>query len=417
MTSTSQRSATTGRHPGWSDADRILRSAADLVARSVALGAITAVVAFLLGFGFPTLVFIGPYWLVLLPAAAAGGVGAAAMLAVARALGWNVRSEKIAVLTGAAVLGSPMPFAFAAVFGPTVGLSWWLWFPAAVVVAAFAYRQFLRDPMDGWRPVLVRLLFGSGLALGALGFSTFAVVGAWPSWAPAVGWRLPAPLVAIIIAGALGLGALLVSVGPFPTRAARAASWGGTAFAIACITALMLGLATRPGDRAPEPAPAADAPVAPDAWGDPQSGNPGDQQRPDMPMPSVDEGRHQFAALAEATVDAAGADAIWRDSPAAPVLEEACDGGIRFRIDAELAMGVITDTTTDEHDRDVTERNLAAADRIVRSWAALGLGTAEIIHGEPILGGAALGAVDYARVNFEFGVAQPRIEGRCLPTG
>jgi hypothetical protein len=133
-------------------------------------------------------------------------------------------------------------------------------------------------------------------------------------------------------------------------------------------------------------------------------------------MPSIEEGRRQFAALVAATVGAAGSDAIWRDTPAVPVLEEACVGGIRFRIDAELAMGVITDTTTDEQDREVTEQNLAAADRIVRAWAALGLGTAEVIHGEPIMGGAVFAAVDHAKVDFAFGVAQPRVEGRCLPT-
>jgi hypothetical protein len=40
-----------------------------------------------------------------------------------------------------------------------------------------------------------------------------------------------------------------------------------------------------------------------------------------------------------------------------------------------------------------------------------------VLHGEPILGGAAMSAVDFATVDFAFGVAQPRIEGRCLAIG
>jgi hypothetical protein len=396
-----------------SDADRNLRSAADLVARSISIGALLAGAAFLLGLAFPVLLFIGPLWLVLLPAAAAGGVGSAALLVIARALGWRVHAERTAVLLGATVLAAPMLFTFAVVFGPSVGVSWWVWLPAAVLIPLFAYRGVLRDPFDTWRPVLVRLFFGLGLALGALGFMLFAFIGAWSAWGSDDGSRTLASLVTILIAGALGLGALLVSVGPFANAAARAAAWGGAILAVACVVALMLGLALRSTPNEPEAGPMPEAPV-PEVWSDPETGHSGDQPRPDVPEPTVEEAREQFAALADATAEAAGVDAIWRDSPAVPVLEEACEGGIRLRIDAELAMGVITDTTTDEHDRAVTEQNLAAADRIVHSWAALGLGTAEIIHGEPILGGAALAAVDHAKVDFAFGVAQPRVEGRCL---
>lgn len=72
------------------------------------------------------------------------------------------------------------------------------------------------------------------------------------------------------------------------------------------------------------------------------------------------------------------------------------------------------DTSTDEHDREVSEANLAAADRIVLAWSGLGLDTPDIIHGEPILGGADMSAVEWAKVDFAFGVAQPHVEGRCL---
>ena len=88
------------------------------------------------------------------------------------------------------------------------------------------------------------------------------------------------------------------------------------------------------------------------------------------------------------------------------------DGTTRLRIDAQFAMGVVTDTTTDEHDRERSpSANLAAADRIVLAWAALGLGTPEAIHGEPILGGAELGAVDVAKVDFAFGGRQAAHRG------
>ena len=411
---TTERGADPAPNGVRSETDRILRSAADLVARSISLGALLAGAAFLLGLAFPILLFIGPLWLVLLPAAAAGGVGASATLAIVRAIGWRLRAEWIAVLLSAAILASPMLVAFTAVFGPSGGVSWWVWLPAAVLIPLFAYRGVLRDPFDTWRPVLVRLLFGLGLALGALGFTLFAFVGAWSAWGSDGGSRTFAPFVTIlIIAGSLGLGALLVSVGPFTDAAARVAAWGGAILAVACVTALMLGLALRSTPSRPDAVSVPEAP-APEVWSDPETGYSGDQPRPDVPMPSVEEAREQFATLVAATVDAASPGATWRDSPAVPVLEEACAGGIRLLIDAELAMGVITDTTTDEHDREVTEQNLAAADRIVRSWGALGLGTAEVIHGEPILGGADLAAVDFAKVDFEFGVAQPRVEGRCL---
>ena len=93
------------------------------------------------------------------------------------------------------------------------------------------------------------------------------------------------------------------------------------------------------------------------------------------------------------------------------------DGRTMLRIDAEFAMGLVTDTTTDEQDRAVTEAILAVADRIVLAWAGAGLGTPEVILGEPILGGAEVGSVEFAKVDFAFGVAQPRIEGRCLSSG
>jgi hypothetical protein len=97
------------------------------------------------------------------------------------------------------------------------------------------------------------------------------------------------------------------------------------------------------------------------------------------------------------------------------VTEAPCEGGIVLTLDGELAMGVITDTTTDEHDREITDENLAAAQRIGAAWRTLGMSSPEPLHGEQHFGGGGLGAVEHAVVAFDFGVAQPRIDGRCVP--
>ncbi len=409
-------------------ADHHLRAGAQLVGTSITAGTVVLLGAWLLGIAVPALLFVVAgylYALFLLPlVAAVGGVAGGAALVVCRALGAERRMERLVVPAAAALLSIPALLALRAVLGAATLGDWWPWVAAAALAAAFAHWRLLRHPLDDWRPVLVRLLFGLGLALGSLGLLLLLSAGFWSSLLGDGQVRgLPGYVAVLGVAGVLGLAALCVSLGPFPTRTAAALAWSGMALLSASIVAVMLGVVVQSA-RSDPVAPAAQQPAVVDpepgsSDPDPDAGTgfPGEEPRAEVPVPSLDEGRAQFAALAAATVEAAGPDAIWRDDPAAVVREVDCgDGTTRLSIDAEFAMGVVTDTTTDEHDREVTERNLAAADRIVLAWAGLGLGTPEVIHGEPILGGAELGAVDVAKVDFAFGVAQPRIEGRCLPT-
>ncbi|MFB6609472.1 hypothetical protein ACFCVO_04080 [Agromyces sp. NPDC056379] len=141
----------------------------------------------------------------------------------------------------------------------------------------------------------------------------------------------------------------------------------------------------------------------------------GEPPVPEPLPPSLEEGRRQFAVLADTAAAAAGAGAIWSEARPLAVVEEACEGGIRLRLGGEFTTGVITDTTSDEHDREVTDGNVAAAERIVSAWQAVGLGSGERIHDEPSMGGGSLGAVETAHIDFEFGIVLPSVEGECLP--
>lgn len=133
--------------------------------------------------------------------------------------------------------------------------------------------------------------------------------------------------------------------------------------------------------------------------------------------PSLDEGRRQFQELATLAVEAAGPGARWREPGGIVVVEEPCAFGVLLRIDALYRMGEITDTSSDEHDREVVDDNVAAAERIGRAWRAGGLGDIEMLRGEPHFGAGAFTAVDAATIGYDFGVAQPRVVSRCLPAG
>ena len=389
---------------------RILRASAQLAGTAVLAGSIATLVALVLTFAFPVLflLFMVPWPFVPL-AAASGGIAGGAGLAVVRVLGWSVRVEAVVVASAAALGSIPVLLAVSAL---SSGISPWLgvaWIAAAVVATAYGHRRTLRHPLDEWRPVLVRLLVGVGLAIAIAG--VFLLPSA--RW---FGGSLPAILA---LGGVLLLCGILISLGPFPSRTSAGLAWAGFTLLVASIMAVMVGVTLQSQFTAP-----AASPPPPAVWGgdpadfDPTTDRPREPGANDVPPPTLEEGRAQFAALAAATIDAAGPDARWRDEPGVVVSEVDCgDGSTALRIDAEFAMGEITDTTTDEQDRAVTEANLAAADRIVVAWSEAGLGTPEVLHGEPILGGAGTSAVDYAKVDFAFGVAQPRIEGRCLPNG
>jgi hypothetical protein len=400
---------------------RTLRAAAQLAGTAILAGGIATVACWILGLGVPILFFVvGSYWMLVPPASAVGGIAGGAAVGVSRALGCSVLVERIAVPIAAAAGSVPTLLALDAVLGDGLLGVWWLWVGIATAAAAVGHMRVLRHPASDWRSVLVRLLFGLGLATATLTVMTWGLAHFWAAFfdVEPIPFVHVGPAIGLTIAGVLGLVALLISLGPFASRTTAALAWSSVVLLTASIVAVILGVALQSGFRdqtRPSSSPLPTAWAGDPADRDPTTDLPRDPAAAEVPPPTLDEGRAQFAALAAATVDAAGPDARWRDEPGAVVREIDCgDGGTMLRIDAEFAMGEITDTTTDEHDRTVTEANLVAADRIVLAWSAAGLGTPEVLHGEPILGGADVSAVDWAKIDFAFGVAQPRIEGRCL---
>ncbi len=258
-------------------------------------------------------------WLVLPPAAAAGGVAGGAALGACRALGWTVGRERVVVPIVAGVLSLPPLFALAAVFGARALDLWWLWVLTAVGASWTAHRRLLRHPLDDWRPVLVRLLFSLGLALGALAGLLVVYVGFWSSWSggsPAEARPMPWLIGLLGVAGMLGLAALVVSVGPFRTRTAAALTWAGFGLLAASLVAVMLGVVVQSAwsDAAEQAQEQVVEPVPPPPVVEPGTGYPGEEPRNEAPAPNLEEGRAQFAALAVATVEAAGPGAIWRTS-------------------------------------------------------------------------------------------------------
>lgn len=401
---------------------RILRAGAQLAGTAILAGSIATMLGWIIGLAIPfVFILVASYWMLVPPAAAVGGVMGGAALAGCRALGGGVRVERLVVPIAGALGSIPALLALAATIGDGLLGVWWLWVGLAALAAAFAHLRALRHPLQEWRPVLVRLLFGLGLAIATVTVMVWGLANFWASVFSTEPSAVAvfAPVVGLAVAGAIGLAALVISLGPFPSRTAAGLTWTGIGLLAAAIAAVMLGVMLQSSMPATDAGPIAIEPTAPSDDGagfDPTTDEPREPMLEDVAPPSLEEGRAQFAALAAATVEAAGPDATWSSHPV--VQEFPCgDGGTMLLIDAEFAMGEITDTTTDEHDRAVTEANLSAADRIVLAWSAAGLGTPEVLHGEPILGGADVSAVDWAKVDFAFGVAQPRVEGRCLPLG
>ncbi|MFE6255816.1 hypothetical protein [Agromyces sp. NPDC057865] len=410
MTSTDQEGpvAEVRGAPSEPPEHRILRAAAQLAGTAILAGSIATVIGFVLTFGVPVLIFVFmafPWGFVPL-AATSGGLAAGASVVVVRALGWSSLVERLLVPLSAAAGSVPVLLSVSALRWGIPPWMWAAWIVVAVAAALYGYRRTLRHPLAEWRPVLVRLLVGVGLAIGVSAFFVIPFDRSWDGAVPAL----------LVLGGVILLSGILISLGPFRSRTVAGIAWAGLALLVTSVVAVMLGVSLQ-SEFAREVAPPPPTLWAEDgADRDPRTDLPRDPAEPAVPPPTLEEGRAQFAALAAATIDAAGPDARWRDQPGAVVREVDCgDGTTMLRIDAEFAMGEITDTTTDEQDRTVTEANLAAADRIVLAWSAAGLGTPEVLHGEPILGGAAMSSVDFAKVDFAFGVAQPRIEGRCLP--
>ncbi len=232
-----------------------LLAAAQLAAGSIAFGAAAALLAWLVGFAAPMFFFLAPpVWLVLPPAAAAGGAAAGAALGVGRALGWAVVRERVVVPLVSGVLSLPPLFALAAVFGARALDLWWLWVLAAVGASWAAHRRLLRHPLDDRRPVLVRLLFSLGLALGALAGLFVVYVGFWSSWwggSPAQARGMPWLIGLLGVAGMLGFAALVVSVRPFRSRTATALMWAGFGLLAASLVVVILGVVVQSRGRMP----------------------------------------------------------------------------------------------------------------------------------------------------------------------
>ncbi|MDQ0575802.1 hypothetical protein [Agromyces albus] len=442
-----------------------LVEAARLFSCAVAVGSIVAGLLLAGSAVFPPLLFLTPpFMAAFVLAAVFGGAGGAFGLLVARALDWSRAARETAVGVGAALAAVPgagwvwviaqswRPEGRDAAFVTAPAFFAWLGVSVAIGIAAHAWaRRRARRPLpepNAWVAAMLAAVAG-GFAATTLHAATSAAR-AWGWYDPddacaplgggafrsqsfpvqgfcwqgdtalrlAPQWLESLQLLGLVATGVLLFAALLAALGPFRSRALVIAACAGVVLVALCGLAFVVSAALHePVAPAAESRGDADLPDEDDAPADPGTGFPGQEPRADERVPGVAESRRQFAALAAAAVEAAGPEAFWRDSPAVPVIEEACDGGIRLRIDAELAMGVITDTTSDEHDREVTELNIAAVDRIALAWAELGLGGPETMHGEPNFSSGELGAVEGAKVDFEFGVARPRVDGRCLAEG
>ncbi|GAA3876889.1 hypothetical protein GCM10022381_19290 [Leifsonia kafniensis] len=143
-------------------------------------------------------------------------------------------------------------------------------------------------------------------------------------------------------------------------------------------------------------------------------------------------------AVLDAAVTAAGPAAVWTvshgdgtrgalgEAPAeepaeAPVVSfEACAEGAGVSTiypDVSFTTGVITDTTSDEHDREVTDSNVAASERIVAAWEALGYNEDSDLGGNIDLAGSAALPAKSLHVRYSFGLVTLVRVGPCLPGG
>jgi hypothetical protein len=106
----------------------------------------------------------------------------------------------------------------------------------------------------------------------------------------------------------------------------------------------------------------------------------------------------------------------WTTTPALSPDELDCDSGVLYDLPtAGFRTGIITDTSTDEHDREVTEGNLAAAERIAAAWSELGYTRDDAMGGGIMFGGSPERAVERLEIRFSFGHVMLLGRGLCVP--
>jgi len=263
---------------------RILRAGAQLAGTAILAGSLAAVGIFVLMVAIPLLVFVVgvPFtWLLLPVASAAGGIAGGAALSICRALDCRVPTERVVVVTGAAAGSVPALLTVSTFFGGFLA-QWWLWVGAAALAAAFGHVRTLRHPLDEWRAVLVRLLFGLGLAVGASAVLSFAL-------APTLQGAFP---IVLAVAGVIGLAALLISLGPYRSRISAGLAWAGLGLLTASMVAVMLGVMLQGSIRVPD----APAPTDPKVWPseeadqDPTTEVPREVAPEDLQLPSLEKG-------------------------------------------------------------------------------------------------------------------------------
>ncbi|MGO4103868.1 hypothetical protein AB4Y63_07940 [Leifsonia sp. YAF41] len=150
---------------------------------------------------------------------------------------------------------------------------------------------------------------------------------------------------------------------------------------------------------------------------------------------SVIEVEAGMQTLLDVAVAAAGPSAVWTisngdgtssalsetpaDAPAIVTVEtSANNAGMSYIYpDVSFTTGVITDTSSDEHDREITDGNVAAAERIVAAWEALGYNEDSGLGGNiDLAGGVDLPATSL-HVRYSFGLVTLVRVGQCLPVG
>lgn len=157
---------------------------------------------------------------------------------------------------------------------------------------------------------------------------------------------------------------------------------------------------------------------------------------PTVPETSLTEAelKSGMQELLDSAVAAAGSTALWVEpmpagsEPNATAYVETvvptltavpCLGtGVSYPLPpVTFAKGIITDTSSDEADRDVTARNVAAAERIVQNWVDRGYSEEGGMGGSIMLAGPNWAPAQSLKVRYSFGFVTLSGESRCVVPG